>query len=129
MFHISCQIFHVTVIKVSHFAHFAKILTFAPQAFCMNILKETINRISGFVQGIINPLTTPMRNFLAPYKAKWDKLIYPITHSWDVYCQKYPREFKIISWIYFFLNGLLFCHLIVLMTFLDSLENCPQPRN
>jgi len=95
----------------------------------MNILKETINRISGFVQGIINPLTTPMRNFLAPYKAKWDKLIYPITHSWDVYCQKYPREFKIISWIYFFFKWVaIFVTLIVLMTFFGFFGKLPTTQ-
>lgn len=75
----------------------------------------------------LSPLTTPVRNFMAPYKAKWDKLVLPVTHSWEVYSQKHPRESRIISLVFRvfkWILGLLF--LIILLTWLGFFGSLPD---
>ncbi|MBP9196606.1 MAG: transglycosylase domain-containing protein [Saprospiraceae bacterium] len=92
----------------------------------MNMLREITNKISGYIRGVLSPVTTPIHNFLAPFKMKWDKFFYPLTHSWDVYCQRNPRESKVISWIYFIVKWtFIFVFLIIFLTIIGVFGKMP----
>lgn len=66
----------------------------------MNNNKDLKQNTKGFLGNLLSPITTPISEAIAPYKAKWDRFFYPLTHSWEVYSQKNPTESKIISWIF-----------------------------
>ena len=90
------------------------------------MLREITNKISGYIRGVLSPVTTPIHNFLAPFKMKWDKFFYPLTHSWDVYCQRNPRESKVISWIYFIVKWtFIFVFLIIFLTIIGVFGKMP----
>lgn len=65
----------------------------------MEYLLNIISKLKAAWSAITKPITDPIAKIIAPYKAKWDKFVYPVTHSWDVYKQRNPRESKIVSWI------------------------------
>lgn len=54
------------------------------------------------------------------------QIFYPLTHSWDVYCQRNPRESKVISWIYFIVKWtFIFVFLIIFLTIIGVFGKMP----
>ena len=92
----------------------------------MSKFNQLIGEIKGFFSKITGPITTPIQNFLSPYKDKWDKFVYPVTHSWEVYSQKNPRESKIISWIFKLIKWVIYLViLLILLTWAGAFGKLP----
>jgi len=87
---------------------------------------EFIGSIKGFLAKVTNPITEPIKNILAPYIAKWDNFVYPVSHAWQVYSTKNPRESKIISWIYRCVKWVIYLVLfIVFLTWMGAFGKLP----
>ena len=87
---------------------------------------ELIGSIKGFLAKVTNPITEPIKNILAPYIAKWDNFVYPVSHAWQVYSTKNPRESKIISWIYRCVKWVIYLVLfIVFLTWMGAFGKLP----
>ncbi|MBK8517368.1 MAG: transglycosylase domain-containing protein [Saprospiraceae bacterium] len=92
----------------------------------MKNLNEIKSIISAAYRKITNPVTEPIGRVLAPYKAKWNDFIYPVTHSWDVYKSNNPGKSKIIYWSFNLVKwGFIFVIAIILMTLFGVFGKLP----
>ena len=90
-------------------------------------IKGSIHKVSSFVSRAFSPITRPISEFSAPYIARWQKFVSPITHSWDVYCKRNPRESKIIKWIFrIFMFGLTSITLVILLALFGAFGKLPS---
>lgn len=86
-----------------------------------------LQNIKSGLGNLLRPVTDPVKQLTAPYKAKWDKLVYPLTSSWEVYASKHPRESRIISGIlkvFKWLTGIL--TLVVFLTWIGVFGALPD---
>jgi penicillin-binding protein 1A len=96
----------------------------------MNNFIKIKNKITSALSNVAKPVTQPIANAIAPYKAKWDKWVYPVTHAWDVYKQRNPRESKVVSWIFTLIKWLfIFVFTIVLLTLFGVFGSLPTSED
>ena len=83
----------------------------------MKNLREIRSAVSEYIHNLVKPFTEPLGKFIAPIQATWDKLLSPLTNSWQVYKQQHPTESKIIYWLVtitkwfiFLIIAIIFCY-------------------
>jgi penicillin-binding protein 1A len=93
----------------------------------MKNLLEIKTLVTNTLDRWLKPVTEPISSALAPYRAKWQQIIAPVTRSWEVYKQRNPRETKIITWIFTMVKwGFAFVFLIVLLTLFGVFGKLPS---
>lgn len=86
-----------------------------------------LQNIKSGINNLLRPVLDPARQFVVPYKAKWDKLVYPLTSSWEIYATKHPKESRIISWVFRVIKYMLvFVMLVVFLTWIGAFGSLPS---
>lgn len=93
----------------------------------MNSFSELYQKILVLVKDLLSPISRPVADFFAPYQTKWRQLIHPVSHAWQVYASRNPRESKIISWIYRFIKWtFILVFLLILLVWFGAFGKVPS---